>query len=97
MTSGHTDEAIFPFVTDRYKECGLHTVVALKESTGFVFNRIWAAIKRECLGVLAEGVSTPDVIDAICTITPRLQQVRGRLLTILKGRRCMGAKSGPAR
>jgi hypothetical protein len=31
----------------------------LKESVGFIFNRIWTAIKRESLAVVAEGVSTP--------------------------------------
>lgn len=62
---GHTAEAIFPFLVKRHKEAGLHPVVALKESTGFVFNRIWAAIKREVLSVLAEGVSTPETIDQV--------------------------------
>ncbi|KAK6375878.1 hypothetical protein LTS17_007700 [Exophiala oligosperma] len=65
MTSGYTYPEIFPFLVDRHKEAGLHPVVALKESTGFIFNRIWAAIKREVLSVLAEGVSTPEVIDGI--------------------------------
>ncbi|EMC91550.1 hypothetical protein BAUCODRAFT_38663 [Baudoinia panamericana UAMH 10762] len=65
MTSGHTDPEIFPFVEARHREAGLHPVTALKESSGFIFNRIWAAIKRECLSVLAEGVSTPEVIDSI--------------------------------
>lgn len=65
MTSGHTHPEIFPFIEARHKEAGLHPVTALKESSGFIFNRIWAAIKREVLSVLAEGVSTPEVIDAI--------------------------------
>lgn len=65
MTDGHTDENVFPFLTDRLREAGLHPIVALKESTGFVFNRIWAAIKRETLKVLQEGVSTPEAIDAV--------------------------------
>ncbi|KAI0204140.1 hypothetical protein F4808DRAFT_457241 [Astrocystis sublimbata] len=63
MTCGHTATPIFEFLENRMKEAGLHPVTALKESTGFVFNRIWAAIKREVLSVLAEGVSTPEVID----------------------------------
>ncbi|THZ22006.1 3-hydroxyacyl-CoA dehydrogenase [Aureobasidium pullulans] len=51
MTDGHTfPELIYPYI-------------AVKESTGFIFNRIWAAIKRECLMVLAEGVSTPEQLD----------------------------------
>jgi 3-hydroxybutyryl-CoA dehydrogenase len=32
---------------------------------GFIFNRIWAAIKRESLAVVAEGVSTPQVVDQL--------------------------------
>jgi 3-hydroxyacyl-CoA dehydrogenase len=65
MTDGHTYNEIFPFMADRLKEAGLHPIVALRESTGFVFNRIWAAIKRETLKVLAEGVSTPSEIDRV--------------------------------
>lgn len=65
MTCGHTDDRVFPFLSDRLREAGLHPVTALKESTGFVFNRIWAAVKREVMAVLAEGVSTPEVIDSI--------------------------------
>lgn len=65
MTDGHTDPSIFPFLVDRHKEAGLHPITALKESTGFVFNRVWASIKREVLKVLQEGVSTPDQIDAV--------------------------------
>ena len=65
MTCGHTDPGIFPFLVDRHKEAGLHPIVALKESTGFIFNRIWAAIKREVLAVLAEGVATPTTIDSM--------------------------------
>lgn len=65
MTSGHTDEAIFPFLEDELSKAGLHPVTAKKESTGFIFNRIWAAIKREVLAVIEEGVSDPKTIDAI--------------------------------
>ena len=65
MTCGHTDPAVFDFLVDLLKKVGMHPVVARKESTGFVFNRIWAAIKREVLKVLAEGVSTPEEIDSI--------------------------------
>jgi hypothetical protein len=32
---------------------------------GFIYNRIWAAIKRESLAVVAEGVSTPEVVDRL--------------------------------
>jgi 3-hydroxybutyryl-CoA dehydrogenase len=33
------------------------------ESMGFIFNRVWRAIKRECLHLVDEGVSTPDDVD----------------------------------
>lgn len=65
MTSGYTYPDLLPWMAERQKEAGLHPIVALKESTGFVFNRIWAAIKRETLKVLEEGVSTPAEIDRV--------------------------------
>jgi 3-hydroxybutyryl-CoA dehydrogenase len=34
-----------------------------RESVGFIFNRIWAAIKRESLSVVEEGVATPEDVD----------------------------------
>ncbi|TAQ85330.1 hypothetical protein B7494_g6338 [Chlorociboria aeruginascens] len=65
MTDGETDEDIFPFYVERLKEVGMSPIVARKESTGFVFNRVWAAIKRECLTILAEGVSVPEELDRV--------------------------------
>jgi 3-hydroxyacyl-CoA dehydrogenase len=65
MTDGETDPKIFPFYVERLKEVGFSPIVARKESTGFVFNRVWAAIKRECLTVLYEGVSTPEELDNV--------------------------------
>ena len=65
MTDGCTDPDIFPFFVDRLKECGMSPIVARKESTGFVFNRVWAAIKRECLSILSEGVSVPEELDHV--------------------------------
>lgn len=65
MTSGNTDESIFPFLVDKLKAIGMHPYVAKKESTGFIFNRLWAAIKREVLNILAEGVSTPEEVDQL--------------------------------
>lgn len=65
MTDGETDTDIFPFYVERLKELGMHPIVAQKESTGFVFNRVWAAIKRECLTILSEEVSTPEELDRV--------------------------------
>ncbi|KAL3953062.1 hypothetical protein ACCO45_013005 [Purpureocillium lilacinum] len=63
MTDGETDERIFPFLVERLREIGMHPFVARKESTGLIFNRLWAAIKREVLNILAEEVSTPEEVE----------------------------------
>jgi 3-hydroxybutyryl-CoA dehydrogenase len=34
-----------------------------RESTGFVFNRVWRAIKKECLRVVDSGVASPEDVD----------------------------------
>ena len=39
-----------------FPEYGLRPFLVRSESTGFIFNRIWAAIKREALDVVAGGV-----------------------------------------
>ncbi|KAH2329459.1 hypothetical protein KXW87_003026 [Aspergillus fumigatus] len=65
MTDGHTAAEIFPFMVERSKEAATVPYVARKESTGFIFNRLWAAVKREVLTMLAEGVSVPEEIDSM--------------------------------
>jgi 3-hydroxybutyryl-CoA dehydrogenase len=65
MSSGTTDPAILELLVERLPRHGLPTFVAHARSTGFIFNRVWAAIKRECLRVVADGVSTPADVDAI--------------------------------
>ncbi|KAJ5634177.1 hypothetical protein N7528_002019 [Penicillium herquei] len=63
MSCGQTDEAIPPFLMEMAQSAGFTPVHARKESTGLVFNRIWAGIKRECLLVMADGVSDGRTID----------------------------------
>ncbi|WZH49998.1 Alcohol dehydrogenase [Fusarium acuminatum] len=65
MTDGETHENIFPFLAEKLEEVKFHPYVAQKESTGFIYNRLWAAIKREVLNILAEGVSTPEQIEKL--------------------------------
>ncbi|PFH58276.1 hypothetical protein XA68_13923 [Ophiocordyceps unilateralis] len=65
MTNGETSPDIFPFLVDKCKDVGLHPYVARKESTGLIFNRMWAAIKRESLYMLSEGVTTPEELDGL--------------------------------
>jgi 3-hydroxyacyl-CoA dehydrogenase len=65
MTNGSTAPDIFPFLVERIIEVGLQPFVVNKESTGFIQNRVWAAIKGEMLQVVAEGVTNPQTADDI--------------------------------
>ncbi|EGS21629.1 uncharacterized protein CTHT_0034930 [Thermochaetoides thermophila DSM 1495] len=67
MSSGATSGAIFPFLAMQMRRVGLTPVIVPQgiQSRGFVFNRIWAACKRETLAVLSEGVAKPGDIDAL--------------------------------
>ena len=63
MSCGQTDRDVIDFVMATLPEFGLVPFEARRQSTGFIFNRIWAAVKRESLEVVAEGVSTPQEVD----------------------------------
>ena len=65
MTCGETHADILPFLQSKLQNAGMQPAVARKESTGFIFNRLWAAIKRESLLIMAEGVSEPAEIDKL--------------------------------
>ena len=67
MSCGQTDPAVIELLVERLPGYGLTPYVVQRESMGFIFNRIWAAIKRETLAVVAEGVASPQVVDAIYT------------------------------
>jgi 3-hydroxybutyryl-CoA dehydrogenase len=63
MGNEHTDHRLIELLIRQLPRFGVHPFEAHKESVGFIFNRIWAAIKRESLTVVAEGVSTPRDVD----------------------------------
>lgn len=69
MSCGRTDPAILAMLTERLPRYGLVPFEVRGESTGFIYNRVWAAIKREALAVVAEGVSTPEDVDRIFTLS----------------------------
>ncbi|WP_461665847.1 3-hydroxyacyl-CoA dehydrogenase family protein [Gordonia sputi] len=68
MSDGETARDVLDSLLTLLPEFGIHPFEAHRESTGFIFNRIWAAIKRESLEVVAEGVSTPHDIDEMFKI-----------------------------
>lgn len=69
MSSGHTDPAIISQLAAYFAAHGLRPFHVQQESTGFIYNRVWAAIKREALMVVAEGVGTPADVDALFCAT----------------------------
>ncbi|CAI7613765.1 unnamed protein product [Penicillium bialowiezense] len=64
---GHkdSDPRLIDLVLTQCKEHGFSPFHVKKDSIGYIYNRIWAAIKRETLLTLSEGVATPKEIDAI--------------------------------
>jgi 3-hydroxybutyryl-CoA dehydrogenase len=71
MSCGETDPAVIDALMAKLPEYGLAPFHVLRESDGFIFNRIWAAIKRECLMVVEEGVATPEDVDEMWRIFTR--------------------------
>ncbi|GBG36799.1 3-hydroxyacyl-CoA dehydrogenase family protein [Mycobacterium montefiorense] len=65
MSNGQTDRGLLETLLTVLPEFGVHPFEVRKESTGFIFNRVWAAIKRESLAVVAEGVARPEDIDGM--------------------------------
>lgn len=68
MSDGETDPAVVDLLLEVLPIYGVRPFVARRESTGFIFNRIWAAVKRESLAVVADGVSTPEDVDAMFAV-----------------------------
>jgi 3-hydroxybutyryl-CoA dehydrogenase len=58
-TSDETIERARRFV----RHIGCTPLLVLRESTGFVFNRVWRAVKRECLHLVDEGVASYQDVD----------------------------------
>lgn len=66
MTSGESDEARIEAVERFMQRLGFRVFVLRRPSFGLLYNRIWAAVKREALAIVDEGVATPAEVDAIC-------------------------------
>jgi 3-hydroxybutyryl-CoA dehydrogenase len=58
-TSDVTLERVWGFML----AIGMVPLTVLRESTGFIFNRVWRAIKRECLHLADEGVASFEDVD----------------------------------
>jgi len=72
MSDGETDRGLLDTLLSVLPEFGVHPFEARKECTGFIFNRVWAAIKRESLAVVAEGVARPEDVDGMFKVNWRV-------------------------
>ena len=104
MTCGQTDPAVIERVRGFLASVGLRPFVCRGESTGFLFNRIWHAVKQESLRVVAEGHATPEEIDELWRIVmgadpdgPFARMDRVGLDVVLDIERHYAAESGLAR
>lgn len=68
MSDGETSREVLDTLLTVLPEFDVHPFEARKESVGFIFNRVWAAIKRESLAVVAEGVASPEDVDGMFKI-----------------------------
>ena len=73
MSDGETDRGLLDTLLTVLPEFGVHPFEARRECTGFIFNRVWAAIKRESLAVVAEGVARPEDVDGMFKINLGVQ------------------------
>jgi 3-hydroxybutyryl-CoA dehydrogenase len=71
MSCGKTDDGVIDALMEKLPQYGLVPFWVRRESDGFIFNRIWAAIKRDCLMVVEEGVAPPEDVDAMWEIFTR--------------------------
>lgn len=72
MSDGATDPALLDTLLNVLPDFGVHPFLARRECTGFIFNRVWAAIKRESLAVVAEGVARPEDVDGMFKVNWRV-------------------------
>jgi 3-hydroxybutyryl-CoA dehydrogenase len=80
MSCGKTDPAIIDFLMQRLPLYGLVPFRVQRESVGFIFNRIWAAIKRESLSVVEEGVANLEDVDRMFNLFTAHQPSPFRLM-----------------
>jgi 3-hydroxybutyryl-CoA dehydrogenase len=80
MSCGKTDPAIIDFLMERLPLYGLVPFRVQRESVGFIFNRIWAAIKRESLAVVEEGVANLEDVDRMFNLFTAHQPSPFRLM-----------------
>jgi len=83
MSCGRTDPVVVDALVERLPRYGLVPFRVRRESDGFIFNRVWAAIKRECLMVVEEGVASPEDVDRMWQLFTRPGTPPFRLMDVV--------------
>ena len=65
MGHSNTNSKVIPLLMEQCRQHGFSPFHVKRDSMGYIYNRIWAAIKREALLTASEGVAAPAEIDAI--------------------------------
>ena len=63
MKGKRTTDDVIEKASEFSHSIGVTPLKVLKESTGFIFNRVWRAIKKECLTVVDKGVASFEDLD----------------------------------
>jgi 3-hydroxybutyryl-CoA dehydrogenase len=63
MGGSATTEETMRRASQFVRALGLTPLIVRKERTGFLFNRLWRAIKKECLHLVDDGVASHEDID----------------------------------
>jgi 3-hydroxybutyryl-CoA dehydrogenase len=63
MRGSSTSDEVMEKAREFCSSIGVYPLMVLKESTGFIFNRVWRAVKKECLKVVDQGVASFEDVD----------------------------------
>ena len=63
MRGSSTSDEVMEKSREFCRSIGLNPLMVQRESTGFIFNRVWRAVKKECLKVVDQGVASFEDVD----------------------------------
>lgn len=69
MPSSLTTSTITSEVSALFAEIGMAPILVRTENVGFIFNIVWRQIKKQVLGLVERGVTTPEDFDRLWMMT----------------------------
>jgi 3-hydroxybutyryl-CoA dehydrogenase len=73
MRGTKTSDETIQLVSQFAQNIGLIPLIVHKESRGFIFNRVWRAIKKECLHLVDDDVASHEDVDRAWMIFTEMQ------------------------